>query len=68
MKEKGQIEVPKSIDLEANWYFYDQQTSVTVHTDATYITMEHTSNGDLFEVIKNTGGLKNLELTRYLFS
>lgn len=47
--------------------FAKYRTGSTIEKDATYITMELIKNGELFDVIKATGGLKNLALTRFLF-
>ena len=63
----GQVEVPNCLPREIEDTFAQYRTGSTIEKDATYFTMELTKNGDFFDVIKATGGLKNLALTRFLF-
>ena len=56
----GHIEVPNCIPRDEDDKFSSQRTGVKIYKDATYITMELLNNGDFFDVIKSTEGLKNL--------
>jgi serine/threonine protein kinase len=55
--------LPESLDDVSAAY----RTGVTSVTNATHMTMELCQFGDVFDIVKATGGFKNVDLVKFLF-
>ena len=55
----GHLQVPNSLPKSPDDHFCQYRQGSTSVKDATYLTMELSSFGDLYDVVKSSGGFKN---------
>lgn len=67
-RESGQVLVPNGLPKSPDDHFYQYRQGTTSVKDATYLTLELSQFGDLFDVVKATGGFKSVPLTRFVFA
>lgn len=64
----GIIRVPKSLPQCPDDHMAPYRSGLTVIDDATCMSMDLSVNGDLFDIVKSTGGFRDVSLVRYLFN
>ena len=64
----GHVEIPNCLPESQDDQFAPYRAGSTSVNDATHISMEFCEFGDIFDIVKATGGFKNLDLVKFLFS
>lgn len=67
-KDVGKVNVPNNLPESPDDVCAPYRYGTKSFTDATCMSMELSEFGDLFDIVKSSGGFKSIPLVRHLFA